>query len=262
MTKIKLQFATLLLAIASTSLVLGATPILVPVSSVNACTPDFVVTNPSGNFQLLRGGQIGLGIGVSSVCGFVGGISWSVSVTSPTPTVTCNKKDVCTSNGPLIHQATYHFDLTATKTSGGGAFTVTAPTTALLTTYTLTASAYDGIFHHSKTFTVTIDDFTVTATPTNPTFQAGQSSTVTITTSAVNGYVGTIYFSANCPSGATTGVTCPFGPGSATLTSTTPSVQSQLVFSGATPGTYTVNFSGSPTVGSNSRTVTFTVTIL
>src|SRR5690242_11131827 len=259
MTKIKLQFATLLLAIASTSLVLGATAI--PVTNVHACTPDFVVTNPNGNFRLLRGGQIGLGIGVSSVCGFVGGISWSVSVTSPTPTITCDKKDVCTSNGPLIHQATYHFDLTATKTSGGGAFTVTAPTTAQLTTFTLTANAYDGIIHHSKTFTVAIDDFTITATPTNPTFQAGQSANVTITTTAVNGYVGTIYFSANCPSGSTTGVSCPYGPGSATLTSTTPSVQAQLVFSGTTPGTYTVNFSGSPTVGSNNRTVTITVTI-
>jgi len=261
MTKIKLQFATLLLAIASTSLVLGATSI--PVSNVHACTPDFIVTNPSGNFRVLRGGQIGLGIGVSSVCGFVGGISWSVSVTSPTPTITCDKKDVCTSNGPLIHQATYHFDLTATKTSGGGAFTVTAPTTALLTTFTLTANAYDGIFHHSKTFTVTIDDFTVTVTPTTPTFQAGQTSTVTITTTAVNGYVGTIYFSENCPSAATTGVTCPFGPGSATLSSTAPSVQSQLVFGGATPGTYIVTFTAAAVVGStNAKTVTITVTIV
>jgi hypothetical protein len=259
MTKVKLQFATLLLAIASTSLVLGATSISVPIA--HACTPDFVVTNPSGSFRVLRGGQIGLGIGVSSVCGFVGGISWSVSVTSPTPTITCDKKDVCTSNGPLIHQATYHFYLTATQTSGGGVFTVTAPTTASLTTYTLTASAYNGIIHRSKTFTVTIDDFTVAATPTNPTFQAGQSANVTITTTAVNGYVGTIYFSANCPSGSTTGVSCPYGPGSATLTSTTSSVQSQLVFSGTTPGTYTVTFSGSPTVGSNNRTVTITVTI-
>lgn len=260
MTKIKLQFATILLAIASTSLMFGV--VSAPVPIVHGCTPDFVVTNPNGNFRLLRGSQIGLGIGVSSVCGFVGGISWSVSVTSPTPTITCDKKDVCTSNGPLIHQATYHFDLTATKTSGGGVFTVTAPATALLTTFTLTASAYNGIFHHSKAFTVTIDDFTVAVTPTNPTFQAGQSANVTITTTAVNGYVGTIYFSANCPSGATTGVTCPFGPGSVTLSSTTSSVQSQEVFSGATPGTYTVNLSAGPSVGSPStKTVTITVTI-
>jgi len=259
MIKTKLQFATLLLAIVSSSLILGSTAI--PAIDVHACTPDFVVTNPSGNFRLLRGGQIGLGIGVSSVCGFVGGISWSVSVTSPIPTTTC-KKDVCTSNGPLIHQATYHFDLTATKTSGGGVFTVTAPSTALLTTFTLTASAYDGIFHHSKTFTVTIDDFTVAVTPTDPTFQAGQTSTVTITTTAVNGYVGTIYFSENCPSAALTGVTCPFGPGSATLSSTTPSVQSQLVFGGATPGTYIVNLSAAEVPGStNTKTVTMTITI-
>ena len=232
-------------------------------SSVASCTPDFTLSISRTTGTVERGSSTGFGISIASVCKLVDSIGWGVGVTSPTPKVTCNNKNVCTSNGPTIHQNTYTVVLTSTHTSGTGSFAVSASADTLLTTYTLTVSARD-VTHcclsHSLNITVTVDDFTVTANPTSVKVSAGQNANSAITVTSLNGFTGTIYYSDNMPSPGVPPLGCSLEPSQPTLSSTTTSVTSILSCSGA-KGTYTVTVSGSPYSGLPVRTATITITV-
>ena len=232
-------------------------------SSLASCTPDFTLSVSRMSGTVERGSSTGFGISIASVCKLVDSIGWGVAITSPVPKVTCDSKNVCTSNGPSIHQSTYTVVLTSTHTSGSGTFTVSASSDTLLTTYTLTVSARD-VTHcclsHSLNITVTVDDFTVIANPTKVTVSAGQNANSAITVTGLNGFTGTIYYSDNMPSPGVPPLGCSLQPSQPTLTSTTTSVTSILSCGGA-KGTYTVTVSGSPYSGLPVRTATITITV-
>ena len=204
-----------------------------------------------------RGSSAAFNISIKSSCG-TDHIAWGPSVTSPTPTVTCDKSGICTSNGPILHQSSYH-----TIGSGGGSFTASATEATLLTTWTITVTASD-VTHccasRSVNVALTVSDFTVAASPPNVTVPTGQTAYSTITVSSVNGFAGTIYYTGNYPSAATTGIACNLQPDPVTLSATVTSVASTLSCNG-TPGSYTVVLDASPYSGTPVRTVSVAVTI-
>src|SRR5712692_1300552 len=166
-----------------------------PLTASGGC--NFQLTVSPTSASVARGATTVFGISIKSSCG-TDHIGWGPSVTSPTPKVTCDKNNVCTSNGPILHQSTYH-----TIGSGTGTFTASATDTTLLTTWTITVTASD-VTHccvsHSVDVTLTVNDFTVTANPTSAKVSAGQTATSTITATGFNGYSGTLYYSVNIPS--------------------------------------------------------------
>ncbi len=207
--------------------------------------------------SVARGASVAFNISIKSSCG-TDHIGWGPAVTSPTPTVKCDKKGVCTTDGPVLQQSTYHV-----IGSGGGSFTAAATNATLLTTWTITVTASD-VTHcctsRSENVLLTTDDFLLAASPKSVTVPAGQTAQSTITVSSVNGFTGTIYYTTNTPSAITTGISCNLQPDPVTLTATVTSISSTLSCSG-TPGSYTVVTDASPYNGSPVRSASVSITI-
>ncbi len=244
----------LLLVAALALSVLGMLPSY-PIPASGGCNFQLTVSPTSGS--VVRGTTTVFSISIKSSCG-TDHIGWGPSVTSPTPKVTCDKNNVCTSNGPLLHQSTYH-----TIGSGSGTFTATATDATLLTTWTITVTASD-VTHccvvRSVNVFLTVTDFMITANPTSAKVSSGQTATSTITTTGVNGFSGTIYYSVNMPSATTTGLACNLQPSSVTLSSAVTSAASTLTCSG-TKGSYTVIVTGTPYSGVPSRSASVSITV-
>ncbi len=210
----------------------------------------------SATVSIPRGASGVFSISIKSSCG-TDHIGWGPSVTSPTPTVTCDMNNVCTSNGPVLHQSSYH-----TIGSGGGTFTATATSTTLLTTWTITVTASD-VTHccvvHSVNVFLTVTDFTVAANPASLSIPAGQTGNSTLTATGHNGFTGTLQYSGTISPSA--GLSCNLQPAIVTLDSTITSASSTLSCSG-TKGTYTITETLTPWsyVTSRNVTITFSVT--
>jgi hypothetical protein len=125
--------------------------------------------------------------------------------------------------------------------AGNSLVTVSVPASTTPGNYLLTVNGTSGSLIHSTqvNLTVTAPDFSISATPTNQTVTAGGSTTYTVSTSALNGFTGSVSLGT---SGLPTGATASFSPtsisGSATstLTISTPS---------STPAaTYTITITG------------------
>jgi hypothetical protein len=97
-------------------------------------------------------------------------------------------------------------------------------------------------------------DFSLSATPPSQTVTAGNGTSFTLTATSLNGYNGTVSFSA---SGAPTGMTVSFNP--ASLTPTNSSTVTVGTAATMTPGTYTLTLNGTDGTLSHSTTVTVTV---
>ncbi len=238
------------------ALVLSAADMLAtyPLTASGGC--NFKLTVSPASVSVPRGATGVFSISIKSSCG-TDHIGWGPSVTSPTPTVTCDKNNVCTSNGPILHQSSYH-----TIGSGTGTFTATATSTTLLTTWTITVTASD-VTHccvvHSVNVFLTVTDFTVTANPASLTIASGQTGNSILTATGQNGFTGTLQYSGTISPSA--GLSCNLQPAIVTLDSTTTSASSTLSCSG-TKGTYSVTETLTPWsyVTSRNVTITFAVT--
>ena len=228
-----------------------------PITASGGCNFKLTVSPPSSSVP--RGASVAFQISIKSSCGS-DHIGWGAFVSSPTPTVTCDKNNVCTSNGPLLHQSSYH-----TIGSGGGTFTASATGTTLLTTWTITVTASD-VTHccvsHSVTVTLTVTDFTVTANPTSLTVPAGQTGNSILTATGQNGFAGTVQYSGTISPSPPwpAGLSCNLQPAIVNLDSTTTSASSTLSCSG-TRGTYAVTETLTPWSYVTSRNVTITITV-
>lgn len=237
-------------------LVLSAAQVLPAYPMASASCNFSLAVSPTSN-TVARGAAVVFGISIKSSCGY-DHIGWGAFVSSPTPTTTCTKQGVCTSNGPLITQSSYH-----TIGSGSSTFRVDATSDTLLTTWTITVSASD-VTHccvsHSETVALTVDDFTVTANPTSLKVSAGQTAVSTITAAAQNGFSGAIYWSVTIQPSTTFSGDCNLQPYPVTLSSTVTSATATL--SCAFPsGAYTVTVSGAPYNGLPVRSATVTISV-
>jgi hypothetical protein len=132
-------------------------------SSSSSCQPDFSLQLSSTSVSITAGQTVDVGFGMTSLCGLAGTINVGKRI-SPTPTITCKKvkgQDVCTSNGPIVQQCCYDFQLKA-GSSIGNHFAISATDSTVKTTYTITVRAQDisgGCCYglsHSASFTLTV----------------------------------------------------------------------------------------------------------
>lgn len=153
----------------------------------------------------------------------------------------------------------------ATLTFSGSSQTQTATLTlntsasATLKTYFPLITAFSANRLHDFQGTLTLSnsstpDFTISATPASQTVTAGNSTSYTVSTSALNGFTGTVALSASgLPSGASASFnpTSISGAGSSTLNVTTTT--------SAATGTFTLTITGTSGSLSHSATVTLVV---
>ncbi len=148
-----------------------------------------------------------------------------------------------------------------TSISGGGSSTLSISTTTGTTpgTYTLTITGTDGNLSHSTTTTLVVNaplppDFTLSASPSSQTVTAGNGTTYTATTTALNGFSGSVALSV---SGLPTGASGSFNPTS--ITGAGSSTLSVSTTTSTAAGTYPLTITG--TSGSLTHTASVSLTI-
>lgn len=198
--------------------------------SLTRMTPLTVNVLPEPNFSLSAspssqnftiGGNTSYTVTADSLNGFSGSVALSVS--------------------GLPANASGNFS--PTSISGGSGSSTLSITTATNTpngSDTLTITGVSGTLTNSTTVTLQLNDFTVSASPSSQTVTAGNSTNYTVTVGNVNGFGGTVTFSAG---GLPTGASASFNPtsvtsiGSSTMTvttsSTTPAGTNNLTITGA-----------------------------
>jgi hypothetical protein len=223
-------------------------------ASSASCSPNFTIGVPT-NAAVTRGAEVILEITITSVCGLTGNISWSPSVTAPTNT----GKDEIT-----VHQATYRpIVLSASHTSGGAEFSVLTTVNTLMTTWTITVTAFDesnGSLRHSVNLSLTVNDFTIAANPTSITTSVGKTVTSAVTATSENGFSGQIFYSGLLSPSTVSPESCNLQPPQPTLGAGS-SVISTLTCSFDMKGTYTMSESASTFDGApaHNATITFIV---
>ena len=155
--------------------------------------------------------------------------------------------------------ASAKFSPTSVAVGGGSTLQVTTAAATPAGTYMLTISGVVGTnLAHTVQVTLVVNpapDFSITGTPSSQTVTAGKNTTYAVSTTALNGFAGTILLSlAGLPSGgsATFSPTSITGTGSSTLTVDT---------TASTPaGTYSLSLKGAS--GTLSHTVTLTLIVV
>jgi hypothetical protein len=276
----KRRLSVLLLA-TSLALSIGLIPTYSLASSASTtCKPDFTITVTPTTLTIVKGGPVAsIGVGFKSLCGLAGTINFGVRGITPQPTVTCNNKGVCTSNGPIFHQCCYDLPLKANGGTGNR-ITVNATKNTLATTYQVRISGENiqggccyGITHSANvTLTVAsccVADFTIAANPTSIAIPAGQTANSAVTATGKNGFSGTIYYTTSisggfCSTSTYCGDSCPIQPWNPTLSSTVTSVSSTLSctfdINLIPKGTYTVLITANCYCALPPRSVTVTIT--
>ncbi|HEV2389813.1 MAG TPA: hypothetical protein VGS04_03720, partial [Nitrososphaerales archaeon] len=202
-----------------------------------------------------RGSTILLGFTVTSVCGFTGNIGWFPSVTAPPHT---------SQDGVALHQATYRpITLSATHTSGGASFQAITTANTLMTTWTITVTAYynsNPPLRHTVSISLTVDDFAITANPTSITTSVGDTVTSAVTATSLNGFSGQIFYSGLLTPYPVSPESCNLQPPQPTIGAGS-SVVSTLTCNFAAKGTYTMVETATPFNGVPSHNVTITFVV-
>ncbi len=145
----------------------------------------------------------------------------------------------------------------AAPSSGNSTMTMTVASTTAPGTYPITVTGSGGAIMHSTTVTLTVTaaapDFTVTTSPSSVSIPLSSQATMAITINPVNGFAGSVKFSAT---GVPSGVTTSFNPNPTTTNASTLYFRSTTT---AVPGTYTVTIRGSS--GSLNRSIAVGLTI-
>jgi subtilase family serine protease len=99
----------------------------------------------------------------------------------------------------------------ASPGSGASTMTMTVASTTTAGTYPIKITGTSGSLQNSATVTLVVTDFSFSVTPGSQTVTAGSAASYTATVGALDGFTGTVTFSA---SGLPTGATASFTPGS------------------------------------------------
>jgi parallel beta-helix repeat protein len=202
--------------------------------TVLTATPDFSISASPASASVTPGNGANYTVTITGTNGFNGSIGLTI--------------------GGLPTGATANFNPSSVTGSGTSTLSVSTSSSTPAGNYTLTITGTSGSLQHSTTVTLIVSDFTISVLPSSQTVVAGNSTNYTATISAVNGFSGTVTFSA---SGLPTGATANFVPtsvnsaGSSTMTVTTTITTA--------PGTYTVTVTGTSGSLAHSTTVTLII---
>jgi hypothetical protein len=163
---------------------------------------DFSVSATPSSRNITIGGGTSYTATVTPNYGFAGTVALSVS-------------------GLPTHASGSFGPASITNGFGSSTLNITTATNTPSGTYTLTVNGVSGSLTNSTTVTLLLNDFTISASPSSQTVTAGGSTNYTISVGNINGFGGTVTFSA---SGLPAGATASFNPtsvntvGSSTLT--------------------------------------------
>jgi len=190
--------------------------------------PDFSVSATPTSQTVVQGNGTTYSVSVTALNGFNGNVGLSA-------------------NG-LPSGATPSFNPTTIAGSGASTLTISTLSSTLAGSYPITITATSGAITHTAGITLVVTgppDFSLSASPSSRSVGQGSGATYTVSVSALNGFSGTVGFSA---SGLPTGATAGFNPvqitssGSTTLSistaSTTPTGSFPITIT-ATSGTLT-----------------------
>lgn len=216
------------------------------ISSPPPPPPDFSLSLSPSSVTLMPSGSASTTVTVGSIGGFTDTVSLSA---------TGLPSGVSASFSPT----------SVTPPSGGSAsssLTLTASSSAVAGTYTVTIHGIAGNSSHTVTLTLTIGspaDFTVSVAPQSLSIAQGSGASTTVTVGSLNGFNSSTSLSI---SGLPSGVTATFSPTSVTPPAggSASSTLTLAVSSSASTGSFTVSIGGSSGSLSHSTNLTLTIT--
>jgi hypothetical protein len=208
-------------------------------------TPDFSLSASPSSQSVVQGGSASYTVTASPLNNFSGTVNLTVSGCPANTTCTLNPASLTL---PPPGNSTLSVQTTSTTPTG---------------TYTLTVTGTSGTLTHSTTVTLIVrsaqpPDFSISASPSSHSIRRGSNTTYTSTTTALNGFSGTVNLSVmGCPAGGT----CRMIPASVTLPPSPANSTLSVGTSKKTPtGTYTLTITGTSGTLQHSTSVSLTVT--
>ena len=211
--------------------------------------PDFALTGSPSTVTVAPGGTATYTETVTSLNGFSGTVSLSVSQLPKGATATFSPQQVSV---PANGSAASTLTVTTASNTKAGSYTLK-----------ITGESANPKVTHDMTLTlvvqtVTTANFTLSASPSSQSTVQGRQATYTVTATPSGGFTGSVSLTAG---GLPTGATASFSPNPVNVTSTA-AVNSMLTIttSSSTPtGSYNITITG--TSGSISRTTSVTLTV-
>lgn len=204
-------------------------------------TADFSLSASPATLTVNQGASGTSTVSITRLNGFTGAVSFTAS--------------------GLPTGVTASFNPATTTTSGTSTvLTLAASSTATTGPATVTVTGTSGSLNHTTSISLTVGvtgtpDFSLSASPATLTVNQGASGTSTVSFTRLNGFAGTVSFTAG---GLPSGVTSSFNPAT-TTTSGTSSVLTLSASSAATAGPATVTVTG--TSGSLTHTTSIALTV-
>src|SRR5207249_1405983 len=217
--------------------------------TITVLLPDFSIDSNPTVLQILQGANKNATISLTSLRSFSGTVTISANSSATIGiTSTPNQTSVTLSSG---------------QTNSRTRLTVSAAISTPTGTYAINVTGTSGTLKHSVFITVTVikPDFSITSNPNTLQIEPGKNENATISLTSMNTFSGTITLTAN--SSATLGITSTLNPTTVTLASGQTDSGTKLTVAtsvSASPGTYTVNVTG--TGGTLKHSVFITVTVV
>jgi hypothetical protein len=202
-------------------------------------TPDFSVSATPSSRTIVQGGSTTYSVSVTALNGFNGNVSLSTSA--------------------LPAGASASFNPTTISGSGPSTLTINTLSSTAPGSYPITITAASGTITHTVGITLVVTgqpDFSISASPASRSVVQGSGTTYSVTITALNGFTGTVGFSA---SGAPSGATPSFNP-----TQITTSGSTTLTISTATTtptGSYPITITATSGTLTHTTSVTLVVTV-
>lgn len=201
--------------------------------------PDFTISATPSSRTVTQGNGTTYTVSIGALNGFNGAVSFGAS--------------------GLGSGASASFSPTTVTGSGSTTMTVSTTAVAVTGTFTVMITGNSSPLSHSTSVTFVVNpapqpDFSISASPGSQTVQVGSGTSYNVSVSALNGFSGSVGFSA---SGLPTGANATFNPTS--VTGSGSSTMSVTTSGSTSTGSYTVTVTGKSGALVHSTTVTLVV---